>query len=258
MTASAHQPLDEPARLALAGALGESAQTVVAVHHLRRGSCRAWCIGKPAQFRAAIVQGDFQPTEPVAFGSDAAAVWALLAEVRGWDCISVEPSVAADVAAAIQTASASPVRRYGDLYHVLFEPPPPVQCDAVRRLTLDDLPLFAGSPEFAFSEFGSPPEMLTNGCAAGAVVDGRLVALVQTSALGDHFADLGAVTSATFRGRGYATAAGAIVCRWLQQNGRLPVWSCGQDNAASLRVAEKLGFREVGRRVYLIPERAPR
>ena len=81
---------------------------------------------------------------------------------------------------------------------------------------------------------------------------------MQTSALGDHFADIGALTNAAFRGRGYSTAAAAIVCRWVQQSGRVPVWSCGEDNAASLRVAEKLGFREVGRRVYLIPERPRR
>lgn len=46
----------------------------------------------------------------------------------------------------------------------------------------------------------------------------------------------------------------AIVCRWVQDSGRVPVWSCGEDNLASLRVAQKLGFREVSRRVYLIPE----
>ena len=34
------------------------------------------------------------------------------------------------------------------------------------------------------------------------------------------------------------------------------MWSAGGHNAASLRVAEKLGFVEVSRRVYVIPERA--
>jgi RimJ/RimL family protein N-acetyltransferase len=49
-----------------------------------------------------------------------------------------------------------------------------------------------------------------------------------------------------------AAAAAARVADWLWGNGRTPVWSCGADNQASLRVAEKLGFVENGRRVYLI------
>jgi len=248
-------PLDPAGRRTLARALGDSPQTVVTLHHLRRGSCRAWVVGEPDVFRAAIVQTDCMPAEPTAFGTDAAAVWALLMEVTGWDCINVDPQVAADVGTAIAVTGGRPVRQYGDVYHALSGPPARARADAVRRLTLDDLPLFAGSPEFAVSEFGSPHDVLTEGCAAGAVVDGRLVALVQTSAVSAGFADVGAYTAQGFRGRGYATAAGAIVCRWVQQSGRVPVWSCGEDNAASLRVAEKLGFREVSRRVYLIPER---
>jgi RimJ/RimL family protein N-acetyltransferase len=31
------------------------------------------------------------------------------------------------------------------------------------------------------------------------------------------------------------------------------VWSTGEHNLASLRVAAKLGFREVGRMTYVIP-----
>ena len=35
---------------------------------------------------------------------------------------------------------------------------------------------------------------------------------------------------------------------------RIPVWSCGGTNLASLRIAARLGFTEVSRRVYLIPD----
>ena len=50
-----------------------------------------------------------------------------------------------------------------------------------------------------------------------------------------------------------ATAAAALVAERVQAHGRIPVWSCGGTNVASLRVAAKLGFREVSRRVYLLP-----
>ena len=33
--------------------------------------------------------------------------------------------------------------------------------------------------------------------------------------------------------------------------GLVPVWSAGEDNETSLRIAARLGFDEVSRRVYL-------
>ena len=250
------KPLDQAGRTALARALGESPETMIALHHLRRGCCRVWAVGEPDHFRAALMQRDNMPAEATAYGTDAAAVWELLQVARGWDYVNVGGEVAADVGAAIAAATGRPVRHYGDVYHVLLDPPARARSNAVRRLTLDDLDLFrAAAGDFSISEFGSPRAVLTEGCAAGAVVEGRLVGLVQTSAMSERFADIGAFTAEGCRGKGYATAAAAIVCRWVRRSGRVPVWSCGEDNLASLRVALKLGFREVSRRVYLVPER---
>jgi RimJ/RimL family protein N-acetyltransferase len=47
-----------------------------------------------------------------------------------------------------------------------------------------------------------------------------------------------------------------MVARAVRAAGQTPVWSCGESNEASLRVAGKLGFVEVGRRTYVIPEAA--
>jgi predicted GNAT family acetyltransferase len=63
-------------------------------------------------------------------------------------------------------------------------------------------------------------------------------------------------TKEAYRRRGFATAAASLVARRVQEAGQIPVWSAGGHNVASLRVAEKLGFEEVSRRVYVIPERA--
>lgn len=262
MALPCQRPLAEAGRLALARALGESPETVIAVHHLRRGSCRAWAAGEPAHFRAAVLLRDNMPAEATAYGSDAAAVWELLQVVKGWDYVNVGGDVAADVGWAIAAATGRPVRHYGDVYHVLLDPPARAHSDAVHRLTLGDLDLFkAAAGDFSISEFGgpaaagSPKAVLEEGCAAGAIVEGRLVGLVQTSAMSEGFADIGAFTAEGCRGKGYSTAAAAIVCRWVRRSGRIPVWSCGEDNLASLRVARKLGFCEVSRRVYLVPER---
>src|SRR2546428_793631 len=83
------------------------------------------------------------------------------------------------------------------------------------------------------------------GVAAGAVVDRRLVAIAITSARTARHADVGVATLAPWRRRGLATAAASLVTRAVQAAGQTPVWSCGEDNLASLRVARKLGFVEV-------------
>ena len=95
--------------------------------------------------------------------------------------------------------------------------------------------------------------MVTDGIAAGAVVDGNIVAIAHTYAENDLHADIGVSTIEQWREKGFATAAASLVAQEIQARGKVPVWSCGEDNIASLRVAQKLGFTEVGRRTYLIP-----
>jgi predicted GNAT family acetyltransferase len=95
--------------------------------------------------------------------------------------------------------------------------------------------------------------MLTDGIAAGAVVDGNIVAIAHTYAQTNLHADIGVSTVEQWREKGFATAAASLVAQEIQDRGKVPVWSCGEDNTASLRVAQKLGFTEVGRRTYVIP-----
>ena len=68
----------------------------------------------------------------------------------------------------------------------------------------------------------------------------------------ERHADIGVFTSEEWRGRGLVTAAASMVAKQLQATGLTPTWSTGEDNFASLRVAGKLGFAEVGRRTYVI------
>ena len=90
---------------------------------------------------------------------------------------------------------------------------------------------------------------------AGAIVEGRLVAIAHTSAITQKHADIGVYTVEAHRRQGLSTACAGLVAAAVQETGRTPTWSTGEDNWASLRVAEKLGLREVGRRVYVIPGR---
>jgi predicted GNAT family acetyltransferase len=89
---------------------------------------------------------------------------------------------------------------------------------------------------------------------AGVVKNGLLVSVAYTFAQTELHADVGVVTRDDWRGQGLATMCAALMCQAVQDRGRTPVWSTGGTNLPSLQVARKLGFREVSRRVYLIPE----
>jgi predicted GNAT family acetyltransferase len=93
---------------------------------------------------------------------------------------------------------------------------------------------------------------LEEGFVACAIVDDEIVAIAHTSARTDKYADIGVFTSEEWRRRGFVTAAASIVAKCIQDAGLTPTWSAGEDNFASLRVAQKLGFIEASRRTYVI------
>lgn len=73
---------------ALADALGDTPETVISAHLLRRGLARVWVDGEPGAFRAAAVQNlAFSVDEPTGFGAlghPADARWVVVRQ-RGAD-----------------------------------------------------------------------------------------------------------------------------------------------------------------------------
>ena len=251
---SSYVPLDARGCLALADTLGDTPETVISVHRLTCGFCRAYVAGDPAHFDGAIVQDNFCPTEPTGFGSDPEVLWGLLRSVEGWDCVEVASECATPLGEIIEKEIGRHVRYYGDVYYALYRPVVSFQNKAVRQLTLDDLELLGSSPEEVLS-FGSTRRLLEEGIVACAIVSGRIVSIAHTSARTDRHADIGVFTMEEWRGRGFVTAAASIVAQRIQEAGQTPTWSAGEDNFASLRVAQKLGFTEVARRTYVILEK---
>ena len=243
-------------RDSLADALGDTPETVIPVHFLRRGLADAWVAGTPPRFDGLIVRAHVLPREPWCFGRDPLAVWELLRPLNDWDRQKISPNVPADLACRLATLmqqnSDVQVQQYGDVYHTLGGRANEFTAPEVRRLDLEDEGLLAAyrrNPrEMGFTTF---EDLLTCGAAAGAVVEGRLVALAHTNAMTARYGDIGVATDEPWRGRGFASAAACIVARSIRERGRTPVWSAGEGNEASLRVAAKLGFVEVSRRVYL-------
>lgn len=252
-----YRPLGPEGRLCLARALGDTPETAMAVHTLRRGFCEAWAAGPPDRPGAAVVQLSFRPGEPYGWGDDPRVLWDVLCCVDGWECVNVAAPIMLALEDVMRVHMECDVRVHGEIYHTLSRPVHPCSHSVVRMLSEADAELLANSdPEVSQNAFGGVRRLLQQGGVAAAVIAGHVVAIAQTYALTARHAEIGAVTLPPWRNRGFATAAASLVARWAQENGRTPVWSTAEDNYASLRVAEKLGFQEVSRRAYLIPQRA--
>ena len=240
--------------LVLAEVIGDTPMTVISASRLQHGMCDAYIAGSLPDVDAAIVFDAYCSDEPAGFGTDAEALWQLLKAIDGWSCINVDNTCAAPLGALIKTDRGISIRYYGDVCHALLEP---VHCytnEAVRLLTLEDVDRLAQAPtEVQGNGYKTHGAMVTDGIAAGAVVDGDIVAIAHTYAETDLHADIGVSTLEAWREKGFSTAAASLVAQEIQARGKVPAWSCGEDNFASLRVAEKLGFTEIGRRTYVIP-----
>lgn len=248
-----YQPLDPEGCIALADALGDTPETAISAHLLRRGLCRAFVAGNPSCFEGAMVQSDFLPDEPEGFSSDPEVLWNLLKKVKGWDCVNVASECARPLGEIIKKKMGIRVRYYNDIYHILKKPVSNFYSKAVRQLTPADLKLLESTPaEVQGFGFESPAALLSEGIVACAVVSGNIVAIAHTSARTKAHADLGVFTLQEWRGQGFATAASSIVAKRVQETGQTPVWSAGERNIASIRIAEKLGFAQVSRRTYVV------
>lgn len=256
-----HFPLTSEQAIELAETLPDSPQTVISISQLRRGLAQAYVVGEVADWETAVILDPGHPGEPMAFGHNAPQIANLVAALPDWFCVNVLPEVAEELGPLLARKMDCPVRCYGDIYHTLTPSAPKLPHPAVRMLTLDDLPLLQAAPDNIRGH--DPARMLAEMSVAGAVVNGhfdfaqcrRIAAIAQNYALSNRYGDIGVATLPEFQGQGLATAAAALVAQDLQGNGRIPVWSCGEDNHASLRVAQKLGFEYDSRRTYIILER---
>lgn len=237
----------------LAAVLGDTPETVLPVHALRRQNCQALVVGELPSIQAALIQRTDLPSEPQAFGTDAHAIWMLLQASQGWDCVNVDWEVAESLGGLVQEKLQIPVRYYGDFYYTLSKPVAHFPHECVRRLGIDDLDLLESAPkEFQGHGYGSPQVLLEEGLVACGLVSERVVSIAHTAGHTSKFADIGVITHTDYRNQGMATAAASLVAEALQDDGIIPVWSAGDDNLPSVRIAHKLGFSKVGQRQYII------
>jgi ribosomal protein S18 acetylase RimI-like enzyme len=239
--------------LELAEALGDTPETAIGIHFLKRGLCRAYVSGDPSNFNGIIVQNILYPAELMGFGSEPDILWELLKSMGGWDCIEVETECSMSLGKIMESETGLKVRYYDDIYYTLPKPAIIFQNDFVRQLTIDDLELIESSPDdIKESGYENYRSLLTEGFSAGAIISGKLVGIAHTSAQSKLYSDIGIFVLDGYRNRGFATASASIVAQRVQESGQTPIWSTGKSNFASQRVAQKIGFVEFARRIYVI------
>jgi RimJ/RimL family protein N-acetyltransferase len=99
---------------------------------------------------------------------------------------------------------------------------------------------------------GSMSNFLEHGIGLCMMRDGEILVEACASSLGKSRAEIGAITRENYRGRGYAGIACAYLIQICENKGYQAYWSCDADHQASIRVAQKLGFRQT--RAYQVYE----
>ena len=102
---------------------------------------------------------------------------------------------------------------------------------------------------------GSVSNFLEHGIGLCMMREDETIVEAYASALGKTRAEIGAITREAYRGRGYAAIACAFLIKICDDLGFQAYWSCDADHQASIRVAQKLGFRR--ERAYQIFEYHP-
>ena len=232
----------------LAAWIGESPETVISHHLLTSRTCDAWYVGDLRQPRALIIQAHGFPAEPIIHGHESSDVARIIPYVPNWETFSTPLHMVGNLERVVTAARhTTSLRTITDVYHVLDTSIAEMPAhEHVRLLTDDDVMLTMMIEELQQTSAYKP-------IVAAAVLDGEVVSLAHTFAWSPLYVDLGVTTHEQFRNQGMATAAAALVAAEVQKRGRVPVWSTGVDNLPSMRIAQRLGFRETSRRLYLIP-----
>ncbi len=243
-------------RCQLADALGDSPETALPVHSLRKGCGQVYMAGDLPDFKAVIIEDYDVGPELLAYGSDVESFLQILAEITEWEALNASGAIGRELASAIQVHLKIDCHTVDDIYQVPSGPVAIVPNPDVRLLTTDDIPLLDATPEDIRLGFEEDLRVvLAEEAVAAAIADGMIVATGSTYGLAEPFADVAISTLEPYRCRGYARAAASLVCAETQKRGHTPIWSCAPTNLSSLQVANRLGFREVSRRVNIVLDR---
>ena len=235
--------------------LSESPFNVIPIHLLNRKLCRTFAINNISNFQTLIIQPNQLKSEPIAVGRNINEIAELLSIIEGWECVNVDKKISNKLSHLLSSKFNKKIKIYKDLYYTLKKIPNAQKNKPVRLLDINDLEILSkAKPELQGTGFKSCSELLTEGVIAGTIIDNNLVAIAHTSAFSKNYADVAVYTLSDYRGQGFAKAAAILVCDKLIKQNLTPVWSCGEDNFPSIKIAKNLGFEYFNNMNYLIPE----
>lgn len=116
-----------------------------------------------------------------------------------------------------------------------------------RRLTGADahhLRQLSDESAWISKTWSGPDSLAATELAWGVFDEGRLVSVACPFFMGLEHEDIGVVTEPAYRKQGLSTACARALCRDITDRGHTPVWTTSPDNIASIRLAERLGFRK--------------
>lgn len=127
-------------------------------------------------------------------------------------------------------------------------------------LTKDDLEAYVGYFRAAHPNGGTDwiyeyfDEMVAGGGTFVRYADGRIVSCADAPGMpymADRVQEIGVATLPEYRGSGFGLEVCAAAARAHVENGKCPLWSAAWDNAASHRLAQKVGFARYADAVML-------
>ena len=240
--------------LVLADVIGDTPTTLNVLDCLKQGMCCAYVYGNLPHITAYLVI-DTLYDDAFCFATDVNALWYLLESQQGIAgfIINVDPFHAEILGQRISAKTGGPVSYFAEIHQALLEPVRSYSNEAIRLLTSADAELLAKAPEeIQGNSYQTPQKVLSTGPVAAAIVNDSIVSIARTYAQTNLYGGISVSTLEEWRGKGYATSAASRVAEQLQTIGKVPVWYCGEENGASLRTAEKLGFVEVSRRIDIV------
>jgi RimJ/RimL family protein N-acetyltransferase len=191
--------------------------------------------------------------EPRALLVESAGNYALVGQPEAISSAALAPLVVGFVDAAAPFAplvheTFPDLRIWDRVVYVLdhHQPGMPPHNALIRRLHAGDTEHVAQlSPDLAWiaKTWGGPAGLAGSGYAWGAFLQNQLAAVACSFFIGSRFEEVGVVTEAAYRGQGLSVACAAALCQDIERRGKQASWSTSPDNRASIRVAEKLGFR---------------
>jgi RimJ/RimL family protein N-acetyltransferase len=230
--------------------------SLIAWHTLATGIGRCW-VDRLSQPRCAIafaggnltLAGDAAALSP---GGFAAVIETLLGD---WDRVFIAAPDA--FAPTVVDALVVPARWPRVIFttDAVLCPDVTARQGEVRRLGAADARAVEALEEdiqWISDTLNGPRGLVEQNTAFGGFAEGRLVSVAVPFYVGERFEELGVVTAEAHRGEGWSSACSAAVIADIQARGRTPCWSTTPDNAASMRVASKLGFRRTREEMHFM------